>query len=183
MTDNHERFENGTINYLDIPAIKIGLEYIESIGMQRLNERVESLMHYLHTHLKVLCHSNGQNQLDIFGHPHRENTGGTMIVSFKNPDGSKIGFEKIDALANEKRISIRSGCFCNPGLDEINSCITTDELSQYFTSRASGNYTDMVDFLRKMRGATRISVGIATHKKDLDAFISFVKELQDKTIC
>lgn len=67
LTDNHERFEDGTINYLDIPAIKIGLEYIESIGMNRINERIESLMNYLYSELKTLCHSNGESQLDIFG--------------------------------------------------------------------------------------------------------------------
>ena len=32
------RFEDGTLNYLDIPAVKIGLDYIENIGIQRINE-------------------------------------------------------------------------------------------------------------------------------------------------
>ena len=182
LIDNHERFENGTINYLDIPALKIGLDYIEFIGMSRLNERVNSLMNYLHANLKQLKHSNGKGQLDIFGHPDRENTGGTMILCFKNPDGSKIGFEKVETLANQKRISILSGCFCNPGLDETNNCITTDEIAKYFTTRTSGNYWDMISFLQKMRGATRVSVGIATNQKDLDTFISFVKDFKDKTI-
>ena len=121
LIDDHQRFEDGTINYLDIPALKIGLEYIESIGMERLHERVKSLMQYLHQQLKNCNHSNGESQLDIFGHPQRENTGGTMVMCFKNPDGSKISFEKIEALANERGISIRSGCFCNPGLDETNN--------------------------------------------------------------
>ncbi|MGB7843197.1 MAG: aminotransferase class V-fold PLP-dependent enzyme [Salinimicrobium sp.] len=181
LSNDHERFEDGTINYLDIPALKIGLEYIESIGMDRLNERVESLMNYLHLSLKELCHSNGERQLDIFGHPDRENTGGTMIMCFKNSDGSKMPFEKVEELANEKRISVRSGCFCNPGLDETNNCITTEEMTKYFTSRKSGNYMDMISYLHKMRGATRISVGIATNKKDLDTFISFVKSLKDQS--
>lgn len=182
LINNHERFENGTINYLDIPALKIGLDYIETIGMTRLSDRVESLMDYLYSNLKEMRHSNGQKQLDIFGHPDRENTGGTMIMCFKNPDGSKISFEKIEELANEKHISIRSGCFCNPGIDEINNCISTDELSKYFSSRESGNYSEMIHYLQKMRGATRVSVGIATNQNDLDSFISFIKNLKNKTI-
>jgi hypothetical protein len=40
----------------------------------------------------------------------------------------------------------------------------------------------MIDFLQRMRGATRISVGIATNQNDLDTFISFVKDLKDKMI-
>jgi selenocysteine lyase/cysteine desulfurase len=33
-----------------------------------------------------------------------------------------------------------------------------------------------------MRGATRVSVGLATTREDLDYFIRFVKGLQDKII-
>lgn len=182
LSDNHERFENGTVNYLDIPALKIGLDHMETIGMDRLKERVESLMDYLFNQLKELKHSNGEPQLDIFGHPERRNTGPTMILCFKNPDGGKIGFEKIESLANAQQISLRSGCFCNPGLDETNNCLTTEEIAGYFKSRASGSYTDMIKALHKMRGATRISVGLATNQQDLDSFIRFVRELKDKTI-
>lgn len=31
---------DGTLNYLDIPAVKIGLDYIENIGIQRINEEL-----------------------------------------------------------------------------------------------------------------------------------------------
>ena len=103
-------------------------------------------------------------------------------MSFKNPDASKIPFETIEELANKKNISIRSGCFCNPGLDETNNCLTTDEIAKYFTTHSTGDYRDMIHFLNKMRGATRLSVGIASIKKDLDAFVDFVGRLKDKTL-
>lgn len=182
LIENHERFENGTINYLDIPALKIGLDYIETIGINRLNERIDSLMNYLHSHLKNLKHSNGNNQVEIFGHPTRANTGGTIVMGFKNPDGSRISYQLIENLANLKKISIRSGCFCNPGLDEINHCISTEEIANYFTSRDEREYEEIIAHLKRIRGATRVSVGIATNKHDLDAFISFVKEQKDVTI-
>lgn len=182
LAENHERFENGTINYLDIPAIKIGLEYIESIGLKRINERVEALMSYLHTELLSLRHSNGNKQIDIFGHSERKNMGGTLIMCFRNPDGSKIGFEQIETLSNKEKISLRSGCFCNPGLDETNNCLTNEELAKYFESRKTGSYDDMIKTLNKMRGATRISVGLPTTKKDLDTFLDFINSLKDKTI-
>ena len=182
LIDNHERFENGTINYLGIPAIQTGLEFIEEIGMNRINERVDSLMNVLFAELKSMQHSNGEKQLDIFGHPERKNMGGTLIMSFKNPDGSKIAFEQIEDLANKQHISLRSGCFCNPGLDETNNCLTTKELSRYFESRTTGSYYDMIAFLNKMRGAIRISVGIATNQKDINTFLSFVRQLKDNPI-
>ena len=104
-------------------------------------------------------------------------------MSFLNPDGSKIAFEEIEKLANATGISIRSGCFCNPGLDETNNCLTTDEITKYFRNRKIGNYADMINFLQKMRGATRVSVGIATNQNDLDTFISFVKKLILHLLC
>jgi selenocysteine lyase/cysteine desulfurase len=182
LHDNHERFENGTINYLDIPAITIGLDFIESIGMKRINERVQSLIHYVYKELEHLQHDSGVKQLLLYGPKDRSKTGGTLIMSFINPDGSIVPFETVEQLSNKVMISLRSGCFCNPGIDEIFNCVTNQELEQFFSGRTSGNYTDMFNFLQKMRGATRISLGIATTKSDIDTFIKFVGSLKNKTI-
>ncbi|HPI54226.1 MAG TPA: aminotransferase class V-fold PLP-dependent enzyme, partial [Chitinophagaceae bacterium] len=46
LAHGHERFEDGTLNYNNIPAIQIGLEFIESIGIDRINARVRSLIEY-----------------------------------------------------------------------------------------------------------------------------------------
>ena len=180
LAGGHERFEDGTINYNNIPAIKIGLDYIDRIGMERINARVSHLIQYLAKGLKELHHSNGLPQLKIFGPDSFENRGGNIILNFFDPEGEKHGFEEIEEMANRENISIRSGCFCNPGIDEINNCLTTEEISTYFTSRDQGNYYDMIKFLGKMRGATRISVGIASTERDLDRFIRFVSSLKDK---
>ncbi|XOV66955.1 MAG: aminotransferase class V-fold PLP-dependent enzyme [Fluviicola sp.] len=179
LIENHERFENGTIDYLGIPALSIGLDFIESIGMQRINERVNSITTHMCVSLRKLKHSNGQPLVNIFGPGDRIETGGTLIMTFNNPDGKVIPFERIERLTNARNISIRSGCFCNPGLDEINNCLTTEELSDYFTSRESGDYYDMIATLNKMRGAVRVSFGIATVQRDLDAFLKFAEDLID----
>ncbi len=180
LANNHERFENGTIDYLEIPALKIGLEYIESIGMDCIQERVQSITGYMHQELNNLYHSNGQKLVNIYGPSNRLETGGTIIMTFNNPDGQVIPFELVENQTNARNISIRSGCFCNPGLDEINNCLSTEELSDYFTSRDKGNYHDMIDSLKKMRGAVRVSFGLATVQRDLDAFLNFLESLKDK---
>jgi len=102
-----------------------------------------------------------------------------FFESLRKSDYSKIGFEVIEKIANTRKISIRSGCFYNPGLDETNNCISNEELVQYFTSRQTGDYWDMIASLKKIRGATRVSLGIATNQNDLDSFISFVEEMKD----
>lgn len=174
LTGNHERFEDGTVNYLDIPAVKTGLEFIDSVGIDQISERVSALINYLYRELNDLKHPNGAPRVRIFGPEDRKNVGGTLIMNFLTPGGERIPFEEVEQSANDARISIRSGCFCNPGIDEVNNCITGPELSKYFSSRDKGNYKDMMASLGIMRGATRVSVGIATTVSDLDRFVRFV---------
>lgn len=182
LANGHERFEDGTLNYLDIPAIKTGLEFIETIGIDRINERVKSLITSLAIELKALKHNNGKSVVKIFGPDDFENHGGTIILNFFDANGRKYPIEYIQEIADEQMISLRSGCFCNPGIDEISNCITNEELSKYFESRDNGDYHDMVHFLGKMRGAIRISVGIATSKKDLEKFIALAALMKNKTL-
>lgn len=180
LTDNHERFENGTINYLDIPAISDGLTFIKKIGMERLGERVSSLRQSLYASLNKIKHSNGNKVVKIFGPSTDENIGGTLIMNFFDQNGNAYPFEWIENKANQEGISIRSGCFCNPGIDEIKNCLTGEEMTKYYSSRTNGNFREMMQFLNKMRGATRVSVGIATVEKDLDKFIEFCTIFRDK---
>lgn len=177
LINNHERFEDGTLNYLDIPAVKIGLDYIENIGIERINERVSSLRKYLFEKLENLQHENGQKLVQIFGPKDHLNVGGTIILGFYNKNGERYEFEQIEEMANGYNISLRSGCFCNPGIDETNNCLTDNELATYYSSHDNGDYKDMIKFLGKMRGATRISVGIATTKGDIDQLMKFMVEL------
>ena len=166
-----------TDNYLDIPAIKIGLDYIENIGIKRINERVASLRKYVFERLENLKHENGQSLVQIFGPKNHQNLGGTIILAFYNKDGIRYEFEQIEEQANQFNISLRSGCFCNPGIDETNNCLTDNELATYYSSHQEGDYKDMIKFLGKMRGATRISVGIATNQNDINQLINFLETL------
>ncbi len=182
LANSHERFEDGTLNYLDIPAIKIGLDYISSIGINRISKRVKSLIETLATELKNLKHQNGQELVRIFGPQSFDSRGGNIIMNFFDNHGEVYPIGQIENMANKNMISIRTGCFCNPGIDEINNCITTEEISKYFISRDKGDYFEMISFLGKMRGATRVSVGLATNATDIVKFINLIKALQNKTV-
>lgn len=178
LYNNHERFEDGTINYLQIPVIKKGLEYIESIGIERIKRRIKSLASHLHEKLSALHHNNGKPMLQIFGPKNFEHRGGTLILNFFDVNGEVISFQVIEKLANERLISIRTGCFCNPGIDETNHCVSNEEIAMYLTGNEM-TYTEMVYLIGRMRGAVRISVGIATNQSDLDAFVSFAESLKN----
>jgi molybdenum cofactor sulfurtransferase len=182
LVNNHERFENGTLNYLDIPAIELGLNFIEKIGLTQINKRVMGLTEYLVNNLLALHHENGKPLVKVFGPHTLENHGSNIIVNFFDPNEQAYPFEYLQVLSNKENISIRSGCFCNPGIDEINSCMTTDELSSFFSSRDHRSYKDMVSYLGKMRGAIRISIGIPTIEADLDILLNFSKALLNKEV-
>ncbi len=179
LAHNHERYENGTLNYLDIPALKIGLDHIDRIGINRINARVNSLTQYLFDQLKSLKHDNGMPKLKIYGPETREKTGGTLIMNFFDTQGRVLPFEEVEHKANACKISLRTGCFCNPGIDEINNDLSPEELTDFFTANLQGGYREIINALQKMRGATRISVGIATTKADLDYFIAFAKKITE----
>jgi selenocysteine lyase/cysteine desulfurase len=81
----------------------------------------------------------------------------------------------VEAAANASNISLRTGCFCNPGIDEINNCISSEELAGYFSSHSGGDFADMIVALGRMRGAIRISLGLASNFSDVYRFIIFLK--------
>lgn len=180
LMSNHERFEDGTVNYLSIPAITIGLDHIESIGLPVIRKRVKCLTAWLLEELPALKHSNGNPVVKIFGSPDLSRRGGTIVMNFYNKEGQLYAHSEVEQDANGHNISLRTGCFCNPGIDETNNEITYGELENYFTTRESGNYYDMIDFMGKLRGSVRISVGLATNFADVEAFLRFAAGYKDR---
>src|SRR5947208_12731043 len=67
LTPGEAGFEDGTINYLMLPAVEIGLRYLETIGIETIHERVRCLSGWLLEQLHALRHSNGQPAVRIYG--------------------------------------------------------------------------------------------------------------------
>ncbi len=182
LLDGPERFEDGTLNYLDLPALKIGLDYVSGIGMERIRARTAALTNYLYDRLRELRHPDGSPAVRIFGPEDRGRAGGTLVMAFYDAAGRRFPFEEVEARANRRRISLRSGCFCNPGLDEIISGVSGVDLRNYFAALAQADYASMIASLGHRRGATRISVGLATVRKDLNHFLDFVRSLMRESV-
>jgi selenocysteine lyase/cysteine desulfurase len=175
LVDNQERFEEGTVNYLSIPAVKIGLDWIMQLNMEQIRTRLYALTDYLIRSLLVLKHTTGLPLIQVFGPNNMEDRGYTVIMNFFDANGEKLDISIIEHAANRQNISIRMGCFCNPGIDEINNCITSEELSLFYSSRTDVHY-DKVHFLGKMRGAIRVSFGLMSNYSDCEKFIAFCRQ-------
>ncbi|HUF77769.1 MAG TPA: hypothetical protein VMR44_02505, partial [Thermoanaerobaculia bacterium] len=95
------------------------------------------------------------------------------------PDGQVIDHQRIEHLAGRRGISLRTGCFCNPGAGELALGLSGAEISGCFAS--SGRQMSYDDFRRcvndKSTGAVRVSFGLASSFDDAFAFVEFAREL------
>jgi len=181
LADGAAAFEDGTLDYLNIPAIEIGLKHIESIGYDVISERVRSLTGWLLDHLTQMKHSTGMPLVRIYGPVNTEARGGAVTANFYNKNGQIIDHRDIEAAANKVNISLRTGCFCNPGAGEIALGISRVELDVCFTSPDHEERLSIDDFRLcidgKASGAVRISVGPITNFNDVQAFLTFTRGL------
>lgn len=181
LTEGEAAFEDGTLNYLVIPAVEIGLRYIESIGYDVIHERVTCLTGYLLDQLLALRHANGEPLVRLYGPPTTDMRGGAVTVNFYDANGKGIDHRLIERRANAANISLRTGCFCNPGGGEIALGLTGTELSQCFRQPGKEKRLTIDDFRLcidgKSTGAVRASVGLVSNVADVERFLEFAAEL------
>ena len=181
MADGAAAFEDGTVDYLNIPAIEIGLKHLESIGYDIIHERVRCLTGWLLDHLTLMKHSTGEPLFRIYGPTSTEGRGGAVTVNCYNKNGQIIDHLDIESAANQSNISLRTGCFCNPGAGEIALGISRVELDVCFTQPSHEERLSIDDFRLcidgKASGAVRISVGPITNFNDVQAFLKFARGL------
>ncbi|MEW5939184.1 MAG: aminotransferase class V-fold PLP-dependent enzyme [Chloroflexota bacterium] len=181
LADGPAAFEDGTLDYLNIPAIEIGLKHLESIGYETIHNRVSFLTGWLLSNLASLKHSTGVPLVRIYGPTTPEGRGGAVTVNFFNKDGQPIDHRFIEAEANKAGISLRTGCFCNPGAGEVALGISRMELAACFAQPSHDQRLSLDDFRLcidgKSSGAVRISVGMVTNFRDIQAMIEFARGL------
>ncbi|OQY90214.1 MAG: hypothetical protein B6D38_04320 [Anaerolineae bacterium UTCFX1] len=181
MAEGASAFEDGTIDYLNIPAIEIGLKHIESIGYEVIHERVKCLTGWLLDNLTALQHNNGAPLARVYGPTSTERRGGAVTVNFYNRDGVAFDHRYIEEQANASTISLRTGCFCNPGAGEVALGVSRVELDVCFTQPGHEERLSQDDFRMcfdgKSMGAVRISIGMVTDFKDVRKFLHFAKSL------
>lgn len=178
LDDGFAAFEDGTIDYLNLPAIEIGLRHMDHIGIEAIHDRVLAFTDYLLQSLTALKHENGASLIKIYGPVNNEMRGGTLAINFFDADGKVFDHNLVETTASKFNISLRTGCFCNPGAGELALNVPpeqakalfnkTDRMTyeQYAIAVVEGGNEDGI-------GATRISVGVATDFMDVYQFVRF----------
>ncbi|MHB0972408.1 MAG: aminotransferase class V-fold PLP-dependent enzyme [Thermoanaerobaculia bacterium] len=177
LSHGETAFEDGTPNYLGIPAIEFGFDLIETVGLDTIHTRVVALTGWLLDAMTKIRHTTGVPLVRIYGPTDMKARGGTITFNFYDRDGRVIDHRYVEAQANKANISLRTGCFCNPGAGEMALGISKGEIITCFTQH--NNELTLDDFRMcidgKSTGAVRISLGIATNFADAYRFVEFAR--------
>jgi selenocysteine lyase/cysteine desulfurase len=178
-------FEDGTVDYLNLPAVETGLRHIATIGIDVIHTRVRCLTGWMLRTFSGLTHSNGRPVVQVHGPAAAECRGGTIAFSLLDPSGRMLDIRRVQELADEENISLRSGCFCNPGAGEVAFELTRDEIAEFFSASEPLSFDELRNRIRsscgKEIGALRISFGLVSNFTDAYRFLGFLRGFIDRT--
>ena len=175
-------FEDGTVSFLTIPLISLGLKYMQSIGLNVIEEHNRVLMLQLEEGLQQIKHSNGKSLLALYG-PRAETgmRGSALACNFTYNTGKVINCYLVEQCAMKSNISIRSGMFCNPGCGE--RALEYDEATEVACfkniSSLAFSIPEFSKCMNNSPGAVRISVGFPTTSAEIEQFVNFSKTMVD----
>jgi selenocysteine lyase/cysteine desulfurase len=176
MAADESAFEDGTLNFLAIPDVRTGLSWIDGIGIDVVHQHVTGLTARLLGALGQLRHSDHTPMIRLYGPGHTDRRGGTVTFNVLDARGALIDERVIARDTAARRISIRTGCFCNPGAGESALAIAHRTL----TGRARAAARTLDDYLGLLGlptgGAVRASLGVASNGTDVERFTAFIEE-------
>ena len=180
LTPGPAGFEDGTVDYLGIPAVGIGLDHISTVGVETIHTRVICLTGWLLDALGALRHANGTPVVRIYGPAGTDRRGATIAMNFFDPSGVLIDSVRAERRANKAGISLRSGCHCNPGVREVALGFSAAEMTAAFQDKDRLRYEDFLHVIDgKTTGAARASLGLATTFADVYRFWQFADSFRD----
>ncbi|CAC5406878.1 ABA3 [Mytilus coruscus] len=173
-----DRFEDGTVPFLDIIALRHGLDSLKNLGggMKSISRHTFIVAQYFHHYLQGLHHGNGQQVADIYCHgdfsdPSKQ--GPIVNFNLKRSDGSYIGFAEVDKMAQLYNIHLRTGCFCNIGACQKYLELTSEQIKDNFEAgHVCGDDKDLIN--GKPTGSVRISFGYMSTIEDAQYCLKFI---------
>ena len=172
-------FEDGTLNYLNIPAVEIGLRHLDDVGIDAIHGHTAALAAELLDALASLRHSAGSPATVVYGPRSWTRRGATIAFNFLHPDGRIVDERYVDRVAARHRISLRTGCFCNPGAGEVAFTISRQTLlgGEFGDGMTLDDYISVIGL--PSGGAIRASLGLASNFADVHQFAQFASEFID----
>ena len=141
----------------------------DRIGIDAIHARVAALGGALLDGLVSLRHSDGSPATTIYGPRSWERRGATIAFNFLHPDGRVVDERYVDRVAARHNVSLRTGCFCNPGAGEVAFTISRETLlgGEFGDGMTLDDYMEVIGL--PTGGAVRASLGIASNSRDVAA--------------
>lgn len=188
--NGHERWEDGTLPFLDIMALRHGMDAMARLGgIDAVEAHVTCLAGHLSRGLSALRHSDGSPMVRLFGHH--------GVASFANGrQGSVANFQLLKpadagggplsykAAAGELAAAgfhVREGCMCNPGACYAAVGVADSEVMAW--AAAQGGDWGGWEWIPVRRNGTavrlplgtlRASLGWMSRVQDVDALAGFL---------
>ena len=173
-----EGFEDGTVNFGAIAALAAGFELLGGAGMDNVKRHVAKLTAKLVEELSALRHSNGRSMTRIYGPVDGRSRGGTVTFNVMDRFGRVVPYQRVEASALARGVSVRGGCFCNPGAAERAFGFPAAE-SALCMDRARREGFSIETFRECLGGevpvgAIRASLGLSSNEADIARLIEVV---------
>ncbi|XP_019785957.1 molybdenum cofactor sulfurase isoform X9 [Tursiops truncatus] len=173
-----ERFEDGTISFLDVIALKHGFDVLERLtgGMENIRQHTFTLARYTYAALSALRYPNGAPVAQIYSDSEfssPEVQGPVISFNVLDDNGNIIGYSQVDKMASLHNIHVRTGCFCNTGACQRHLGISDEMIKKHLQAgHVCGDDVDLID--GQPTGSVRISFGYMSTLEDAQAFLRFI---------
>ncbi len=137
-----------------------------SIGVDLIHQRVSMLTGWLLECLGRMRHSTGAPMVRLYGPSSVEARGGTVALNFLDPAGRVVDERAVGRDAAEAGISLRTGCFCNPGAGERAFGLTREVLRARRLRAAGAGMSSVDDYLSLVGLPTGGGPGVPRRRLD-----------------
>lgn len=174
-------FEDGTLNFLSIALVKDGLDFLESVGMGKIHDHVARLTLKLLVGMNHLRFADGQPMVRVYGPMSAHRRGGCVAFDVVSSRGKRRDPRIVEKAANARRISLRIGCFCNPGAAEraLHKDLKREQSCLRSLGRDNVDIEHMSRCMGEFLGCVRVSLGISSNVDDINVFLSFLRNFAD----
>jgi selenocysteine lyase/cysteine desulfurase len=143
---------------------------------------VHVLTAWLLRSLLALRHDSGRSLVRIYGPQTAERRGGTIAFNFYDRAGGPIDHRAVEASAAARGISLRTGCFCNPGAGELALGLNRSQMDSCFAGQDDHmTYDDLRRCIDPAApGAVRVSLGLASNFHDVYVMVDWARSFLDR---
>ena len=176
----HEGFEDGTPAFLSIAALDAGFDLLKEVGMPRLTAHVSQLALDFVDDLRALRHANGTPLVCIYGPRDRSECGGAVAFNVCDRNGNPMPYSFVETRARRANVSLRGGCFCNPGASESAFALEPNRIAACLANLGTDFTPErFAECSNTAVGAVRVSIGLANNADDIRRAVDVVASFRE----